>query len=126
MSKHAFWVFSNCKGIGTRAEERRWSLDCRWDLQTHLRLHYSSDPLPSDFPKLVAEANRTTDIEDCPSENRTLTIVSDRVRAIIEEEAQGNYEFVPVEVRYRRKVLPVSYWVVRRSSSTSRTTASAG
>lgn len=118
-----FWVFSFAQGIGSKAEERRWALDLRlrftgapdlvrMDSVLFERLKYGEGRLPESMPEFVAEAERSTDIEDVPWVHQSLLIVSERARSLIDEAGPSDCQYWPVEIRHRRRSLNLKYYLM--------------
>lgn len=114
MKQHTqnFWVWSFSRGMGTPAENRRWTLTTSVPLWFREAINYQDGKIASPAAPIIAEANRLTRVEDVPWTFQGFLIVSDRTRLLIDHYCQDNCEFFPVEIRCRGRHTNLKYWAV--------------
>ncbi len=110
--KSEFWNFFYSKGLGSqKAEEARWLVDVDVTLELSRSINWGEGEIvvPS---RLVAEAERDTEIEDVPFVPQDVYVLSDRTRAVFEEHSPGDCQFFPIDIRFQGKSLGLKYWVM--------------
>lgn len=109
---HQFWSFSFSKGIGSRrSEEARWGLDVKLTRELIHQIKWVEGPLDEIPLDLKAKPERPDRVEDVPFVYQGIYVVSDRVRIMIDEAGPGDCQFIPVDVRFRRRSVGL-YWIM--------------
>jgi hypothetical protein len=110
--QYEFHKLDSCFIPATGRRGKGWRLEITSDwLQT--AAIRSGNPLAPFGPALFANTDDPNRREDFPDiSDLSFLIVSERARAVMEQEAPGNCQYLPIEVKHKGEVIDSTYSIV--------------